>query len=405
MLKVGSFGKQICQEEIQMKKVILLKYGEIILKGLNRPIFEDALIKNLKQSAFGEKIKIWKAQATIYVEALDDSVDMDNLAVRLSKVFGIVSATVAYTVPKELDKICELAATLIKNEKGNTFKVETKRADKNFPIKSPVVSMEVGGAILDANPSLTVDVHNPDILVMVEIRDFAAYIYMSKIQGVGGMPVGTNGKATLLLSGGIDSPVAGYMVAKRGVTIDAVHFYSYPYTSERAKEKVLELAQILADYCGRINVHIVPFTEIQLAINEKCPQEQMTVIMRRIMMYIANSVAKKNGSLGLITGESIGQVASQTIQALGVTDDASDLPVFRPVIGMDKDEIITIARKIGTFETSILPYEDCCTVFTPKHPNTKPVLEKIKKSESLLDLEPMMERALEGVETVVVKRR
>ena len=258
---------------------------------------------------------------------------------------------------------------------------------------------------MDANPELTVDVHNPDILVMVEIRDFAAYIYMSKIQGVGGMPVGTNGKATLLLSGGIDSPVAGYMVAKRGVTIDAVHFYSYPYTSERAKEKVLELAQILADYCGRINVHIVPFTEIQLAINEKCPQEQMTVIMRRIMMYIANAVAKKNGSLGLITGESIGQVASQTIQALGVTDDASELPVFRPVIGMDKDEIITIARKIGTFETSILPYEDCCTVFTPKHPNTKPVLEKIKKSESLLDLQPMMERSLEGVETVVVKRR
>ena len=267
-----------------MNKVILLKYGEIILKGLNRPIFEDALIKNLKQSAFGEKVKIWKAQATIYVEALDDTVDMDSLAVRLSKVFGIVSATVAYTVPKELDKICELAANLIKNEKGNTFKVETKRADKNFPIKSPVVSMEVGGAILDNNPNLTVDVHNPDILVMVEIRDFAAYIYMSKIQGVGGMPVGTNGKATLLLSGGIDSPVAGYMVAKRGVTIDAVHFYSYPYTSERAKEKVLELAQILADYCGRINVYIVPFTEIQLAINEKCPQEQMTVIMRRIMM-------------------------------------------------------------------------------------------------------------------------
>ncbi len=389
-----------------MNKVLLLKYGEIILKGLNRPLFEDALIRNLKRSAGDEKVKFFKAQATIYVEPLEDSVDMDALALRLSKVFGIVSATVAQTVPKELDKICELAAQLIGNEPGNTFKVETKRADKRFPFKSPEISMEVGGAILEKHPHLTVDVHNPDILVMVEIRDFAAYIYTSKIQGVGGMPVGTNGRATLLLSGGIDSPVAGYMVAKRGVELDAVHFYSYPYTSERAKQKVLDLAQLLADYCGKINVHVVPFTEIQLAINEKCPQEQMTVIMRRIMMYIANEIAAKNGSQALVTGESIGQVASQTITALGVTDDASKLPVFRPVIGMDKDEIITIARKIGTFETSILPYEDCCTVFTPKHPNTKPVLEKIKASEALMtNLDEMMQRAVAEVETIVVKRR
>lgn len=388
-----------------MNKVLLLKYGEIILKGLNRPLFEDALVRNLKRCAGNENIKIWKAQATVYVEPKDDSVDMDGLAVKLSKVFGIVSVAVAQTVPKELDKIGALAARMIKSEPGKTFKVEAKRADKRFPYKSPEICMEVGGAILDENPHLTVDVHNPDILVMVEVRDFAAYIYTSKIPGVGGMPVGTNGRATLLLSGGIDSPVAGYMVAKRGVELDAVHFYSYPYTSERAKQKVLDLAQLLAGYCGRINVHIVPFTEIQLAINEKCPKEQMTIIMRRIMMYIANAVAKKNGSLALVTGESIGQVASQTIQALSVTDDASELPVFRPVIGMDKDEIITIARKIGTFETSILPYEDCCTVFTPKHPNTKPVLEKIKKSEGLLDLQPMLSRAIEGVETVVVRRR
>ena len=387
-----------------MNKVLLLKYGEIILKGLNRPLFEDALVRNLKRCAGNENIKIWKAQATVYVEPKDDSVDMDELAVKLSKVFGIVSVAVAQTVPKELDKIGALAARMIKSEPGKTFKVEAKRADKRFPYKSPEICMEVGGAILDENPHLTVDVHNPDILVMVEVRDFAAYIYTSKITGVGGMPVGTNGRATLLLSGGIDSPVAGYMVAKRGVELDAVHFYSYPYTSERAKQKVLDLAQLLAGYCGRINVHIVPFTEIQLAINEKCPKEQMTIIMRRIMMYIANAVAKKNGSLALVTGESIGQVASQTIQALSVTDDASELPVFRPVIGMDKDEIITIARKIGTFETSILPYEDCCTVFTPKHPNTKPVLEKIKKSEGLLDLQPMLSRAIEGVETVVVRR-
>lgn len=388
-----------------MNKVLLLKYGEIILKGLNRPLFEDALVRNLKRCAGNENIKIWKAQATVYVEPKDDSVDMDGLAVKLSKVFGIVSVAIAQTVPKELDKIGALAARMIKSEPGKTFKVEAKRADKRFPYKSPEICMEVGGAILDENPHLTVDVHNPDILVMVEVRDFAAYIYTSKIPGVGGMPVGTNGRATLLLSGGIDSPVAGYMVAKRGVELDAVHFYSYPYTSERAKQKVLDLAQLLAGYCGRINVHIVPFTEIQLAINEKCPKEQMTIIMRRIMMYIANAVAKKNGSLALVTGESIGQVASQTIQALSVTDDASELPVFRPVIGMDKDEIITIARKIGTFETSILPYEDCCTVFTPKHPNTKPVLEKIKKSEGLLDLQPMLSRAIEGVETVVVRRR
>lgn len=388
-----------------MNKVLLLKYGEIILKGLNRPLFEDALVRNLKRCAGNENIKIWKAQATVYVEPKDDSVDMDGLAVKLSKVFGIVSVAVAQTVPKELDKIGALAAQMIKTEPGKTFKVEAKRSDKRFPYKSPEICMEVGGAILDENPHLTVDVHNPDILVMVEVRDFAAYIYTSKIPGVGGMPVGTNGRATLLLSGGIDSPVAGYMVAKRGVELDAVHFYSYPYTSERAKQKVLDLAQLLAGYCGRINVHIVPFTEIQLAINEKCPKEQMTIIMRRIMMYIANAVAKKNGSLALVTGESIGQVASQTIQALSVTDDASELPVFRPVIGMDKDEIITIARKIGTFETSILPYEDCCTVFTPKHPNTKPVLEKIKKSEGLLDLQPMLSRAIEGVETVVVRRR
>lgn len=388
-----------------MNKVLLLKYGEIILKGLNRPLFEDALVRNLKRCAGNENIKIWKAQATVYVEPKDDSVDMDGLAVKLSKVFGIVSVAVAQTVPKELDKMGALAARMIKSEPGKTFKVEAKRADKRFPYKSPEICMEVGGAILDENPHLTVDVHNPDILVMVEVRDFAAYIYTSKIPGVGGMPVGTNGRATLLLSGGIDSPVAGYMVAKRGVELDAVHFYSYPYTSERAKQKVLDLAQLLAGYCGRINVHIVPFTEIQLAINEKCPKEQMTIIMRRIMMYIANAVAKKNGSLALVTGESIGQVASQTIQALSVTDDASELPVFRPVIGMDKDEIITIARKIGTFETSILPYEDCCTVFTPRHPNTKPVLEKIKKSEGLLDLQPMLSRAIEGVETVVVRRR
>ena len=265
--------------------------------------------------------------------------------------------------------------------------------------------MQAGGYVLSKNHHLKVDVHNPDYVINVEIRDFAAYVYSEKIQGVGGMPIGTNGKATLLLSGGIDSPVAGYMIAKRGVELNAVHFYSYPYTSERAKEKVLDLAQILADYCGEINVHVVPFTEIQLAINEKCPEEQLTVIMRRIMMQIADNIASDTGSYALITGESIGQVASQTIQALAVTNAVVNMPVFRPLIGMDKDEIIQISRKIGTFETSILPYEDCCTVFTPKHPTTKPNIERIKQSESKLDIEPMIKTAIENTEVITLCRK
>ena len=387
-----------------MDKIILLKYGEIILKGLNRPIFEDMLMKNIRQASDGANIKIWKAQATIYVEPLDEKVDIDDLAIKFSRVFGLVSSAVAYVVEKDLEKICTLASILIEDAKGKTFKVDTKRADKRFPFTSQEVSCEVGGKILDDHPHLTVDVHNPEFRVIVEVRDFAAYVYLNKIPAVGGMPIGTNGKATLLLSGGIDSPVAGYMIAKRGVELNAVHFYSYPYTSERAKEKVLDLAKILAGYCGKINVNIVPFTEIQLAINEKCPKEQMTIIMRRIMMYITNNIAKRFGSYALVTGESIGQVASQTIQSLAVTDDAAEMPVFRPLIGMDKEEIIVIARKIGTFETSILPYEDCCTVFTPKHPNTKPSLEKIKESESLLDLETMMKKALDNTETITLTR-
>jgi len=387
-----------------MDKIILLKYGEIILKGLNRPIFEDMLMKNIKQMADGANIKIWKAQATIYVEPLDEQVDIDDLAIKFSRVFGLVSSAVAYVVEKDLEKICALASKLIEDSIGTTFKVDSKRADKRFPYTSQEISREVGGVILDDHPHLTVDVHNPEFRVKVEVRDFAAYVYLNKIPGVGGMPIGTNGKATLLLSGGIDSPVAGYMVAKRGVELNAVHFYSYPYTSERAKEKVLDLAKILAGYCGKINVNIVPFTEIQLAINEKCPPEQMTIIMRRIMMYITNNIAKKFGSYALVTGESIGQVASQTIQSLAVTDDAAEMPVFRPLIGMDKEEIIVIARKIGTFETSILPYEDCCTVFTPKHPNTKPSLERIKQSESLLDLETMMKKAIDDTETITLTR-
>lgn len=387
-----------------MDKIILLKYGEIILKGLNRPIFEDKLIRNIREVTGDNVSKVWKAQATIYVEPKNDDVDIDELANKLAKVFGIVSVAVAHVVEKDLDKICCLAKELIKDVRGSTFKVDTKRADKKFPYKSPEISAAVGDTIFEGYSHLSVDVHNPDILVRVEVRDFAAYVYLDKIAGAGGLPVGTNGRATLLLSGGIDSPAAGYMIAKRGVELNAVHFYSYPYTSERAKEKVLDLAKILTGYCGKLTVNIVPFTDIQLAINQKCPSEQMTIIMRRIMMYISNEVADGFGSSALVTGESIGQVASQTIESLLVTDAAAKLPVFRPLIGMDKEEIIQIARKIGTFETSILPYEDCCTVFTPKHPNTKPRLDKIKQSEELLDLDNLIKQAIDGIERITLTR-
>ena len=379
-----------------MDKIILLKYGEIILKGLNRPRFEKILVDNISQYIDKTKVKVWRAQATIYVEPLTDDVDMQKLAEKLSKVFGIVAVALAHVVPKDMDAICQKAAEIASMTKGNTFKVEAKRADKKFPFKSPEICMQAGGYTLSKNTGLKVDVHNPDFVINVEIRDFAAYLYAEKIQGVGGMPIGTNGKATLLLSGGIDSPVAGYMIAKRGVELNAVHFYSYPYTSERAKEKVLDLAQILANYCGEIKVHVVPFTDIQLAINDKCPEEQLTVIMRRIMMQIADKIASDTGSYALITGESIGQVASQTIQALAVTNAVVGMPVFRPLIGMDKDEIIQISRKIGTFETSILPYEDCCTVFTPKHPRTKPNIPAVIRAESYEGCEQEVEEAIEN---------
>ncbi|OQB14511.1 MAG: putative tRNA sulfurtransferase [Firmicutes bacterium ADurb.Bin193] len=386
-----------------MNSLILLKYGEIILKGLNRPLFEDKLIANLKSAGGDDISKIWKAQAAIYVEPREGA-DEEELALRLSRVFGIVSAAVAYIAEKNLESICALAKELMKDAEGKTFKVESKRADKKFPHTSQELSALVGEAVFENFDHLSVDLKNPDILLTVEIRDFAAYIYLNKIQGVGGMPTGTNGRATLLLSGGIDSPVAGYVIAKRGVLINAVHFYSYPYTSERAKDKVLELARILAGYCGRLEVNIVPFTDIQLEINQKCPPEQMTIIMRRIMMYIANKIAKKHGSSALITGESVGQVASQTIESLFVTDDAAEYPVFRPLIGMDKEEIVTVARRIGTFETSILPYEDCCTVFTPRHPVTKPRLEKILESEKFLDVEALIKQALDNTETIILTR-
>ena len=388
-----------------MKEIILVKYGEIILKGGNRPVFERALMKNIKNALQNiADIKMDIAQATIYIETEPDR--MDAVCDRLEKVFGIVSVTRACVCEKDIESIKSAAISYLSGvmEKGTSFKVEAKRSDKKFPLDSIKIAQEVGGAIDDNIEGLEVDVHNPDVLVRVEVRDAAAYVYSSlnKRAGRCGMPTGTGGKATLLLSGGIDSPVSGYMIAKRGVEINAVNFFSYPYTSDRAKEKVIELARILSEYTSKINLFIVPFTDIQLKIRDKCPFEHMTLIMRRFMMRIAEIVAKKTSSAALITGESVGQVASQTLAALNVTNYVCSMPVLRPVIGMDKNEIVNIAREIGTFETSILPYEDCCTVFMPKHPTTNPKLDVIEKSERVLDVDELIKEAVAGIEKIEI---
>jgi len=345
----------------------------------------------------------------VYIESARDE-DIDDMMDRLGKVFGVLSITRAREVEKDIDAICGAAVEYCGAEvsAGGKFKVEAKRADKNFPLKSPEICREVGGYIFENVDGAEVDVNNPAVVVRVEVRDFAAYVYTTgaasnkKMAGQGGLPIGTGGKASLLLSGGIDSPVAGYMIAKRGVEINAINFFSYPYTSDRAKEKVIDLARLIAQYTTKIRLHIVPFTEIQLKIRELCPEEHMTLVMRRFMMMISERIARKNGCAALITGESLGQVASQTMQALHVTNSAVDMPVFRPLIGMDKEDIIRISRRIGTFETSILPYEDCCTVFTPKHPTTKPKLDNILKSENRLEVEALIEKALEGVEVLEI---
>ena len=386
--------------------IVLLKYGEIALKGLNKPVFEQKLLSNISRvlEPVG-KFSIRKSQSMNYVEPLEENIDMDEAIERMSKVFGIVNICPAVYCEKDMESIEKTTIECL-NEmdvEGKTFKVEAKREVKQFPMNSPQLCQHMGGCILKNVKGLKVDVHNPDILVQIEIRK-KAYIFTQKVSGAGGMPVGTNGKAALLLSGGIDSPVAGWMIAKRGVAIDAVHFHSHPYTSDRAKEKVIELAKILSVYTGKIHLHVVPFTDIQLAIIDKCPKNYLTLIMRRIMMQIAERIAKQHRCNALITGESIGQVASQTMESLAVTDNAVDMPVFRPCIGMDKEEIITISKKIDSYETSILPYEDCCTIFVPKHPKTRPVLEDIIEAEKALDnLEEMIEAALEGDEVIVIK--
>ncbi len=386
-----------------MKKLVLVRYGEIILKGYNRPVFEDALIKNIKRAIADDgEVKISKAQATIYIEPMESDMQIDSIVEKLKKVFGIVSIVVAYRTEKSIDAVEEEIKLSFDDTLRNakTFKVEAKRADKKFPLKSPEICKEVGGRILSKYHHLKVDVSNPDVIVHVEIREGFAYVHTGREKGTGGMPVGTNGKALLLLSGGIDSPVAGYMIGKRGVKLEAIHFFSYPYTSERAKDKVKKLASIIGGYMGGLKVHIVPFTDIQLEIRDKCPEEHLTLVMRRFMMQISQRIAEKRGCQALITGESIGQVASQTMSALAVTDDAVTMPVFRPLIGMDKEEIVEISRVIDTFETSILPYEDCCTVFTPKHPTTKPKVEKIIMSQNLLDCERLINEAVDGTEII-----
>lgn len=390
-----------------MKKIILVRYGEIILKGLNRPVFEDKLIGNIRSSILKSgNARIFKSQGRIYIEPQVEDYDFDFVLQKITRIFGVVSVSPVWKIDTDYDQIkataLQVASDLVSQHGYKTFKLETKRGNKKFPMQSPEISADVGGHILENIPGLTVDVKNPDFIIHLEVRE-SSYVYSDIIKAHGGMPMGSNGKATLLLSGGIDSPVAGWMMGKRGVEIEAVHFYSYPYTSERAKQKVVDLAQILSQYCGKLKLHVVPFTEIQLAINDNCPEDQLTIIMRRIMMRISEIIAHKTNSMALITGESMGQVASQTMQSLYCTDSAVNMPVFRPLIGMDKVEVIDIARKIDTFETSILPYEDCCTVFVAKHPQTKPKLEKIMKSEEAVDFEPLIERAVEATEVIVLK--
>lgn len=389
-----------------MREIVLVKYGEIILKGLNRSKFEHMLLCNIKRAlSFIDGVYVWAKQAVIYVEVPEQ--DKLNMVIeRLSKIFGIVSVTRAGVIEKDLETIKKGAYEYCRSALGVgvKFKVEAKRSDKSFPYNSIEIGKHIGGYLHDECGGAVVDVHNPDITVRVEVREKDAYVYCQEMRtkGQGGMPIGSGGKATLLLSGGIDSPVAGHMIAKRGVEINAVNFFSFPYTSERAKEKVIELASIISQYTSKINLYIVPFTEIQLQIRDKCPEDQMTLIMRRFMMRIAERIAVQSGAKALITGESVGQVASQTLAALGVTNDVVSMPVLRPLVGMDKSEIIERAERIGTFETSILPYEDCCTVFTPKHPQTNPKLAMIEKSETHLDVDFLIERAMDGVEMIEV---
>lgn len=380
-----------------MKEIILIKNGELALKGLNRSTFEDILVKNIRKriKPLGD-FEYRKEQSTIAVVPMDDYIDMDEVSDRISRVFGIAAYSRALQVEKDMNVILENAPTYLASqlEGVKTFKVEGKRADKKFPLKSPELAAEVGGAILSKFPHLRVDVKNPDILVTVEIREKFAFIRGNQTKGAGGMPTGTAGKSAILISGGIDSPVAAYMMAKRGLTLNAIHFASPPYTSPQSEEKVHNLLSQVSRYCGNICLFTVGFTEIQEEIRDKCPEDLFTLIMRRFMMRISQRIAQREDCKALITGESLGQVASQTLNALACTDAVCEMPVFRPLIGLDKDEIIKVSRKIDTFAISIEPYEDCCTVFTPKHPKTKPQVSVLEAAEQALDVEGLIERAI-----------
>ncbi len=382
------------------REILLIKTGELALKGLNRGTFEAILMKNLRYrlKPLGS-CTLRKAQSAIYVEPESPAFDMDEACDRVSKVFGISAYSRACVVEKEIGTIMEAAAAYLANDlaAAKTFKVEAKRSDKAFPLQSPAICERTGEYLLERFPHLTVDVHQPELLVMVEIRDFGAYIHARQLPGAGGMPVGSAGRAGLLISGGIDSPVAGYMMAKRGVELRCIHFVSPPYTSERAEMKVVSLLEQVAAYAGHMELIVVPFTKIQEEIQRACPEDLFTIIMRRFMMRIATKIGKAEECGALITGESVGQVASQTIPALACTDAAAGLPVFRPLIGMDKEEIIAISRRIDTFDISIQPYEDCCTVFTPRHPRTRPKLEKVLEAEAALDTDMLIAHAIQNV--------
>ena len=389
-----------------MHEIILCKLGEVVLKGLNRHSFEAKLMSNIRRrmQKFG-KFKIYSRQSTIYVEPVGEDCDLAGAYAACKQVFGLIAITKAVPCEKSKEAILETAKAYLGGElqKAKSFKVETKRADKSFPMGSIEISQWVGGMLHDAFPHLKVDVHAPELTVYVEVREDAAYVHAPAEPAAGGLPLGMGGSALSLLSGGIDSPVSSYMMAKRGVVLEMLHFAAPPYTSDLARQKVLQLAQELTAWCGRMSVHIVPLTEIQEQIRKQCPEEYFTLITRRFMMRIADRLAKEFDCRALVTGENLGQVASQTMEALRVSEDVTDLPVLRPLIGMDKEEIVRIARHIGTFDTSILPYEDCCTVFTPRHPKTKPHVEEVREIESVLDTEGLVSRAMEQREVVKVK--
>ncbi len=389
-----------------MNEIFLMKLGEVVLKGANKRQFENKLRQNVRRRMrpYGN-FDVYIMQSTVYIEPEDDQVDLEGAWEACHSIFGVVSLCRCRPCEKNLDAVFAAVEEYLGDDLAcaESFKVESKRSDKRFPLTSIGISQEIGGRLAEAHPNCRVDVHNPAYTVFVEIRDLAAYVHGPAEPGAGGLPTGVGGRAMCLLSGGIDSPVAAYMMAKRGMEVECIHFFSYPYTSQLAKDKVLELARLVTRYCGRMTVNVVGFTEIQEAIRDNCPEEFFTLIMRRFMMEISQRVGQEDGCGALVTGENLGQVASQTMEAMTVTGAVVDIPIFMPLIGMDKEEIVTIARKIGTLETSVLPYEDCCTVFTPKHPKTKPNIGQLLKAERNLDREALIRRALESVEKITVQ--